>query len=147
MQRLLALYERLQNTFQPQLKLAGTAIQDIPKPKIEETLKAAVNHIIDSAGAIIKTLQNIDPKEFQDRLESELFRVKEELQNEFSEPLPEDKTERYKRQETIITQAIEKMEDAVVKVCRKWKIPEDTVRADFGKVKPHLNHSLLIIGK
>ena len=68
MQRLLALYERLQNTFLPQLRLAGTAIQDIPKPKIEETLKAAVNHIIDSAGAIIKTLQNIDPKEFQDRL-------------------------------------------------------------------------------
>ena len=126
---------------------AGAIIQDIPKLKIEEKLKAAVNQIIDSAGAIIKTLQNIDPKEFQDRLESELFRVKEELQKEFSEPLPEDKTERYKRQETIITQAIEKMEDAVVKVCSKWKIPEDTVRADFGKIKPHLNHSLLIIGK
>ena len=126
---------------------AGAIIQDIPKLKIEEKLKAAVNQIIDSAGAIIKTLQNIDPKEFQDRLESELFRVKEELQKEISEPLPKDKTERYKRQETIITQAIEKMEDAVVKVCSKWKIPEDTVRADFGKIKPHLNHSLLIIGK
>ena len=149
MQRLLALYQRILSTILPQLSLAGAAVQEIQKAKIEneEKLKAAVNRIVDSAGAIIKTLQNIDPKEFQDRLESELSRVKQELQNEFSEPLPEDKTERYKRQETIITQAIEKIEDAIVNVCSNWKIPEDTVRADFGKVKPHLTHSLLIIGK
>ena len=95
----------------------------------------------------VSLFPDVDPKEFQNRLESELSRVKQELQNEFSEPLPEDKTERYKRQETFITQAIEKMEDAIVNVCSNWKIPEDTVRADFGKVKPHLTHSLLIIGK
>ena len=182
MQRLLAFHQRLQSTIVPQLRLASATIQEIPKAKIEERLKAAVNQvvdsagaviktlqnidlkeipkakieealkasvnqIVDSAGAIIKTLQNIDSKEFQDRLESELSRVKQELQNEFSEPLPEDKTERYKRQETIITQAIEKIEDAIVNVCSNWKIPEDTVRADFGKVKPHLTHFLLIIGK
>ena len=95
----------------------------------------------------MKTLQDIDRKEFQDRLEIALSRVFEDLQNEFSEPLPEDKTERYKWQEIKISQAIEKIEGAIVDVCRTWKIPEDTVRADFGKIKPHLIHALLIVGK
>jgi len=45
----------------------------------------------------------------------------------------------------MITQAFDKIEDAVVDVCSNWKIPEDTVRADYGKVKPHLNHALLIV--
>ena len=107
-------------------------------------LKADVNRIITSAGAIVKTLHT---KGFQDQFEVALSRAFKELQNEFSEPLPEDKTERYKWQETMITQALEKIEDAVVDVCRTLKIPEDTVRADFDKVKPHLTHTLLIFGK
>jgi len=45
----------------------------------------------------------------------------------------------------MITQALEKIEDAVVDVCSNWKIPEDTVRADFDKVRPHLNHALLVV--
>ena len=57
---------------------------------------------------MVKTLQNIDPKVSQDQLEDALLKAFEELQNEFIEPLPEDKTERYKRQETMITQAFEK---------------------------------------
>jgi len=124
--------------------LAGAEIQEFSIPKIVETLKVAVNEIITSAGTIIKTLQDIDRKEFQDRLEAALSKGFEELQNEFSEPLPKDKTERYKRQETIITQAVEKSEDILVDICSNWKIPEDTVRADFDKVKPHLIHTLLI---
>jgi hypothetical protein len=47
----------------------------------------------------------------------------------------------------MITQAVKKIEDAVVDVCRTWKISEDTVRADFDTVKPHLIHALLIVGK
>jgi hypothetical protein len=50
-------------------------------------------------------------------------------------------------QETLITQAFEKIEDATVDVCRTWEIPEDTVRADFDQVKTHLIHALLIVGK
>ena len=122
------------------LPLAGAAIQDISIPKIEE-LKEAVNQIVSSAGAI-KTLQNIDLKKFK-----RLSRVFKTLQNEFSEPLPEDKTERYKRQETMMTQAFEKIVDTVVDVCRTWDIPEDTVRADFDKIKPHLIRTLLIASK
>jgi len=112
----------------------GTAIQDISISKIVEEFKAAVERFITSAGPIVKTLQNIGPKELQDQLEVAF----NELQNEFAEPLPEDKSERYKWQETMITQALEKIEDAIVDVCRTWKIPEDSVRADFGKTKPHL---------
>ena len=98
---------------------------------------------------MIKTLQNIDSKEFQDRLEVALSKAFKELQNEFSEPLPEDKTERYKQQGPgiMITQFIEKIGDVIVDVCRIWKIPEDTVRADFDTIKPHLNRALLIVGK
>lgn len=120
MQRLLALH---QSAFLLGPPLAGA---EISRPQIEETLKAAVNRIITSAKAIIQTLQNIDLKEFQDRLEFELSKIFDELQNLFSEPLPVDKSERYKRQETIITQAVEKIEDAVVDVCINLKIPEDT---------------------
>jgi len=105
----------------------------------------AANKIVTSAGAIVKSLQNIDLEEFRDRLEVALSRVFKDLQNEFSEPLPGDKTVRYKRQETMIIQAFEKIEDAVVDICRTWEIPEDTVRADFDEVKPHLIHTLLIV--
>ena len=113
-----------------------------------EELKEAVNQFVTSAG-VIKILQDIDPKKFQDQLEGnlELSRVFEKLRNEISEPLPEDRTERYNRQETMITQAFEKIVDAVVHVCRTWEIPEDTVRADFDKIKPHLIRTLLIASK
>lgn len=47
----------------------------------------------------------------------------------------------------MITQAVEKIENAAVDVCSNWEISEDTVRADFDEVKPHLNHALLIFGK
>jgi SOS response regulatory protein OraA/RecX len=107
-------------------------------------LKADINRTITNAGAIVKTLKKIDS---QDQLEVALSRVFKDLQNEFSEPLLEDKTERYKQQETLITRAFEKIEDAIVDVCRTWEIPEDTVRADFDKVKPHLIHAPLIVGK
>ena len=120
---------------------------NISIPKIEEGLKADIIRIITSAGGIVESLQDIDPKEFQDRLEVALSGAFNELQNEFSEPLPGNKTERYKRQETMVTQAFEKVVDAVVDVCRSWEIPEDTVRADFDKIKPHLIRTLLIIGK
>jgi len=45
----------------------------------------------------------------------------------------------------VITRALEKIEDTVVNVCRTWQIPEDIVRADFDKTKPHLIHALLIV--
>jgi hypothetical protein len=106
-----------------------------------------VNLIINNAGAIVKTLKNIDNKQFQDQLDVALSRVFEQLQTEFSEPLPEDRTERYKWQETVIIQAFEWIEDAFVNVSRTWEIPEETVRADFDKVKPHLIRALLIVGK
>ena len=87
MRRLLAL---LQNTFLP--PIADITIQEMSKLKIQETLIKAVDRTITSAGAIVKTLQKIDPKEFQDRLEDKLSSVFKVLQDEFSEPLPEDKT-------------------------------------------------------
>ena len=120
---------------------------NISIPKIEDALRADIIRIITSAEQIVESLQNIDPKEFQDGLELALSRAFKELKNEFSEPLPEDKTERYKRQETIISRAFEKIEDAIVNVCRTWEIPEDTVRADFDKIKPHLIRTLLIVSK
>jgi hypothetical protein len=93
---------------------------------------------------MVEMLRDID---FQDKLEVALSRAFEELQNEISEPLPEDRTERCKHQETLISQAFQKIEDVVVNVCRTWKIPEDNVRAAFDKVKPHLIRALLIVGK
>ena len=50
-------------------------------------------------------------------------------------------------EKVLLTWAFEKIEDAIVNVYRTWEIPEDTVRTDFDKIKPHLIHTLLIVGK
>ncbi|KAF8813510.1 hypothetical protein BYT27DRAFT_7206858 [Phlegmacium glaucopus] len=93
--------------------------------------------------AMLKTPHGIDLKEHQDQLAAE----PQELEKEYPKPLPENQTERYKQQKTMITHALDKCEDALVDVCGHWKIPGDTVRTNFGKIKPYIIHALLIIAR
>jgi hypothetical protein len=117
-----------------------------PPPVADAAIRDfSIPTIITGPGSIVKTLQSTDLKEFQDQLELALSRFFKELKKEFSEPLPEDKTEQYKQQETKIIQTLETIEDSLVYVCKTWNIPEDTVRANLDKVKPHLRHFLLVV--
>ena len=86
-------------------------------------------------------------EEFQNQFAVALSFVLEELKEEFSEPLPEDRTERYYQQAIMISQALSKTEDALVNVCKYWEIPETPIRTKSDDIKPHMNHFLLIVGK
>jgi hypothetical protein len=103
--------------------------------------------VMTDAEAMLKVLHGLDLKDFEDRLRVELFQAFEELKEDFSEPLPENQTERYKQQKIMITHALEKAEDALVNVCGHWEIPENTVRTNFDRIKPHIIYLLLIVGK
>jgi len=45
----------------------------------------------------------------------------------------------------MISRALNKTEDALVRVCSFWEIPETTVRTKFDDMKPHMNHFLLVV--
>ena len=85
-----------------------------------------------------------DREEFQYRFEVERSRAWATLKEEFSEPLPENQTERYKQQAIRISQALDMAEDALVNTCG---LPEADVREKFEDIKPHINKALLIMGK
>jgi len=106
-----------------------------------------MSRVVNSAEAMGTILQDVDLEEFQNIFEIELSRIFEELKKEFSEPLPEEQTERYRQLATTISQAVNGTEDALVNVCGFFNIPEADVRAHYGDIKPHINHALLIVGK
>lgn len=112
--------------------------------KIEE-FKESMSRLVTSAEGMGKVLMDVDVEEFQSRFADELSRTFEELKEEFSEPLPEDQSERYRQQAAMVSQALNKTEDALVTVCGFLNIPEAAVRMTFDDVKPHMNHSLLIV--
>ena len=114
--------------------------------KIKE-LKEAMDHIVTNTEALATVLQHVDLQEFQNQFEVERVRVFEQLKEEFSEPLPEDQTERYQQQKIRIARALDMIEDGLVVACHVFEIPEVDVRTKFNEIKPHILHFLLIIGK
>jgi vacuolar-type H+-ATPase subunit H len=93
------------------------------------------------------TKHNLTLEDISDRLSDELAIVFKELQTEFSEPLPENKTERYKCRETIVSSAMSKIEDAFVKVAAIWQMSEDKARTSFQTISPHIQKIVLITCK
>lgn len=68
------------------------------------------------------------------------------IQVEFSEPLPENRTERYKSREVAVDYALQLIEDVYVKACKLDGISEDQAREKFGGVRPHIRSVVLIMG-
>jgi hypothetical protein len=90
---------------------------------------------------------NLTLEDISGRLSDELTLVFKELETEFSEPLPENKTERYKWRETIVSSAMSKIEDAFVKVAATWEMSEDKARTSFRTISPHVQTVVLVAGK
>lgn len=126
------------------MKDAATEYASIAN-KINDFEKS-INQVVTSAEALATmVLKHVpDREEFQSRFEVERSRAWETLKVEFSEPLPENQTERYKQQTIRIARALDMTEDALVKVCG---LPEADVRAKFDDIKPHINKAMHIMGK
>ncbi|KAF8809013.1 hypothetical protein BYT27DRAFT_7163324 [Phlegmacium glaucopus] len=112
--------------------------------KIKE-IKEIMNRVVTSAEGMETILKDVDLKEFQKLFEVKLSHAFEKLKKDFSEPLPEDQTERYRQQAATISQVLDTTEDTLVAVCALWNIPEADVRTKFADIKSHMNHALLII--
>jgi len=104
----------------------------------------SMNQVVTSAETLAKMILEHVPnrEEFQNRFEVERSHAWETLKEEFSEPLPEDQTERYKQQAIRVARALNMTENALVKV---GGLPEADVRTEFDNTKPHIRKALLIM--
>ncbi|KAF8161194.1 hypothetical protein B0H34DRAFT_796021 [Crassisporium funariophilum] len=114
------------------------------KDTMAQVVSSAKDLRIDGQNQLVA--RGFDHEVFTQKLSIQLTQVLEDLQAEFSEPLPEDQTERYRQRAVIITRALDKVEDALVTVYNMWDVDEATTREKFSHVKPHLNHVLLVTG-
>ncbi|KAF8507295.1 hypothetical protein BU17DRAFT_16275, partial [Hysterangium stoloniferum] len=78
--------------------------------------------------------RNITIENISDMLSAELAVVFEQLQTEFTEPLPENKTERYKQRERMVSITMIKVEDAFVICATTWDVSENDARAQFQSI-------------
>jgi len=137
------------------VNLAASAVQ-FPSvaDKIAE-LKASVQDLVKSAEAlahpqgslVARTDIKIDFDEFRRRLSDKIDIILEELKTEFSEPLPEDRSEGYKKREEVVDRALEKLEGALVEVYGHWHVPEAEARERFSQVKPQIRRVVLLVGE
>jgi hypothetical protein len=136
------------------LSLTASALQ-FPSvaDKIAE-FKASVQDLVKSAEAlapqgslVARTDININPDEFVRRLSDKIDIVLEELKAEFSEPLPEDRSEGYKKREEAVDRALDKLEGAFVEVYGHWHVPEAEARERFSHVKAPIRRVVLLVGE
>ena len=132
--------------------LAASALQF---PSVADKIaqfKASVQDLVRNAEALRPALVaptniNIDFDEFFRRLSDKTDVVLEELKAEFSEPLPEDRSEGYKKREEAVDRALDKLEGAFVEVYEHWHVPEAEVREKFSHVKPQIRRVVLLGGE
>jgi len=81
------------------------------------------------------------------KLSDKIDIILEELKAEFSEPLPEDKSEAYKKREEAVDRALDKLEGAFVEVYGHWHVPEAEARERFSHVKAPIRRVVLLVGE
>jgi hydrogenase maturation factor len=86
----------------------------------------------------------VNLEELSEMLATELDAILEELKAEFSLPLPGQETPRQAHRDKMISSALSKVEDAVVKVTGLWGIPEAETRLHFKEFEPHVKIFLLV---
>lgn len=96
-------------------------------------------------GSLVARTNNFD--EFFRRLSDKVNIILEELKVEFSEPLPEDRSEGYKKREEAVDRALDKLESAFVEVYGHWQVPEAEARERFSHVKPQIRRVVLLVGE
>ena len=106
-------------------------------------VEQSMAQVVTSAETLAKLILTYVPnrEEFQDLFEVELSRAWETLKEEFSEPLPEDQTERYKQEAIRLARALNMTEVALGKICGA------DVRTEFDNIKPHIRKAMLIMSK
>jgi len=114
-----------------------------------DCFKQSMNHVVSNTGELRReierkarargmTLHNIS-----EMLSNELAVVIEELKNEFPPP---DHAEHHEDRVKIISRALVKVEDAVVRVSKAVGVPEAKVRSCFGDIEIHLRDVLVVTG-
>ena len=78
---------------------------------------------------------------------AELHTVLAALRVDFSQRLPGDEAALREDRAKIISSALSKVEDAVVKVTALWGVSEDTSRAHFKEPEPYIKSFLLVFGE
>ncbi|KAF5321527.1 hypothetical protein D9619_001871 [Psilocybe cf. subviscida] len=101
-----------------------------------------MHNIANSRGAI-----TIDLDHVSSALSLKVDEIIQQLVTEFSEPHPEDKSERYKMVEQAVVLALDKVEHAVVTIYVGLGIPESEAREMFAHVQPHIKHVVLVLYK
>jgi hypothetical protein len=123
--------------------------------KIAE-FKASVQDLVRSAEALkmgpaqglgARTNIHIDFDEFYQMLSEQSDLILEQLKAELSEPLPEDRSEGYKKREEAVDRALDKLEGALIKVYGHWHIPEAEAKERFSHVKPQIRRVVLLVGE
>ena len=116
--------------------------------------KASVQDLVKSAEAlapqgslVARTDININPDEFIRRLSDKIDIILEELKAGFSEPLPEDRSEGYKKREEAVDRALDKLEGAFVEVYEHWHVPEVEAKERFSHVKAPIRRVVLLVGE
>jgi DNA anti-recombination protein RmuC len=91
--------------------------------------------------------EGIDLEELSEKFTAEMNTIMEELKAEFSEPLPDEMTPRQEQRDIMLSSALSKVEDALVKVNALWGVSEANSRAHFQEIKPHVKSVLVITGE
>ena len=111
--------------------------------------KVAVEHAITAVKKFEDNVrrEGIDLEELAEKLTAQMIIISEQLNAEFSEPLPEEITPRQKQREVIIDSALSKLEDAVVSITALWGLSETDARAHFEEIKLGVKTFLVVSGE
>jgi hypothetical protein len=111
--------------------------------------KTTMVHLVATTTEIAEKMRSVgvDLEKLSEKLAVELDTALEELKVEFSQPLPEDETPSQATRDKMVTSALSKVEDAIVRVTAVWGVSEDTSRTHFKELEPHVKSVLFICGE
>lgn len=115
-----------------------------------DQFKQSMNQVISSTSNLRREIESkarargITPHTVSEMLSKELAVVVEELKAEFPPP---DHAEHHEDRVKIISRALIKVEDAVVRVSQAVGVSEPKARACFGDIEVHLRYALVVTGK
>lgn len=115
-----------------------------------DSFKQSMHHLVSSTGELRREIvrkaraRGISLHNISEMLSNELAVVIEELENEFPPP---DHAEHHEDRVKIISRALVKVEDAVVRVSKAVGVPEAKARSCFGNIEIHLRDVLVVTGK
>lgn len=144
-------WERIADMGYSAQQYTSTMFNDITTSYAAEidSFKQSMNHVISNTMKLRSEIESkiqergITLHEVSEMLSKELAGVVEELQAEF----PPDHAKHHEDRVKVISGALTKVEDAVVRVCAAIGVSEKDARAHFRDITPHLRDVLVTIGE